>query len=248
MCALYLPFLHHLFGKQNRSHTHHLSILIYCLLFIHHLQSSDREENTTYPIGKRNRGRERTARDFLDSVQRRHWETWPEQGWAGHVFSLSRCNSSGTDLAIYHWKIYSWRRERERETTTSMSSRIKSAFKLGDSKKNNEVEINESLKKEDFCLSEVRIHLYDLRFGDRCVLDRSIRLSLSTDHTRLRSRAKGSRHRNQTWHHQNVSEDVRSRRSLTRTLLIVTVVHSSNAHCNIRPKWRSFNWCSVSMR
>jgi len=37
-----------------------------------------------------------------------------------------------------------------------MSSRIKLPFKLGDSKKINEVEINETIKKEDFSLSEVR--------------------------------------------------------------------------------------------
>lgn len=37
-----------------------------------------------------------------------------------------------------------------------MSSRIKLPFKLGDSKKINEIEITETLKKEDFSLSEVR--------------------------------------------------------------------------------------------
>ncbi len=37
-----------------------------------------------------------------------------------------------------------------------MSGRIKLPFKLGDSKKTNEIEINEPLKKEDFSLSEVR--------------------------------------------------------------------------------------------
>ncbi len=37
-----------------------------------------------------------------------------------------------------------------------MSSRIKLPFKLGDSKKVNEYEINETSKKEDFSLSEVR--------------------------------------------------------------------------------------------
>jgi hypothetical protein len=37
-----------------------------------------------------------------------------------------------------------------------MSARIKLPFKLGDSKKNNEIEITETLKKEDFSLSEVR--------------------------------------------------------------------------------------------
>jgi hypothetical protein len=38
-----------------------------------------------------------------------------------------------------------------------MSGRIKLPFKLGDSKKINEIEITETLKKEDFSLSEVRI-------------------------------------------------------------------------------------------
>ncbi len=38
----------------------------------------------------------------------------------------------------------------------SMSSRIKLPFKLGDSKKINEFEVNETSKKEDFSLSEVR--------------------------------------------------------------------------------------------
>jgi hypothetical protein len=37
-----------------------------------------------------------------------------------------------------------------------MSSRIKLPFKLGDSKKTNEAEINETIKKEDFSLSEVK--------------------------------------------------------------------------------------------
>jgi hypothetical protein len=37
-----------------------------------------------------------------------------------------------------------------------MSSRIKLPFKLGDSKKTNESEINETSRKEDFSLSEVR--------------------------------------------------------------------------------------------
>jgi hypothetical protein len=37
-----------------------------------------------------------------------------------------------------------------------MSNRIRSAFKLGDSKKTAEFEVNEPLKKEDFSLSEVR--------------------------------------------------------------------------------------------
>ena len=37
-----------------------------------------------------------------------------------------------------------------------MTSRIKLPFKLGDSKKVTEIEINETLKKEDFSLSEVR--------------------------------------------------------------------------------------------
>jgi hypothetical protein len=41
-----------------------------------------------------------------------------------------------------------------------MSSRIKLPFKLGDSKKNNESEINEISKKEDFSLSEVRNHFF----------------------------------------------------------------------------------------
>jgi hypothetical protein len=36
-----------------------------------------------------------------------------------------------------------------------MSSRIKLPFKLGDSKKINEFEVNETTKKEDFSLSEV---------------------------------------------------------------------------------------------
>jgi syntaxin-binding protein 5 len=36
-----------------------------------------------------------------------------------------------------------------------MSARIKLPFKLGDSKKNNEIEITETLKKEDFSLSEI---------------------------------------------------------------------------------------------
>ena len=43
-----------------------------------------------------------------------------------------------------------------------MSSRIKLPFKLGDSKKINEVEINEILKKEDFSLSEVRNYFFFL--------------------------------------------------------------------------------------
>ena len=37
-----------------------------------------------------------------------------------------------------------------------MTSRIKSAFKLGDSKKITEYEVTEISKKEDFSLSEVR--------------------------------------------------------------------------------------------
>ena len=37
-----------------------------------------------------------------------------------------------------------------------MSSRLKLAFKLGDSKKITEYEVNETSKKEDFSLSEVR--------------------------------------------------------------------------------------------
>ncbi len=42
-----------------------------------------------------------------------------------------------------------------------MSSRmIKLPFKLGDSKKINEVEINETLKKEDFSLSEVSYYSF----------------------------------------------------------------------------------------
>jgi hypothetical protein len=36
-----------------------------------------------------------------------------------------------------------------------VASRIKLPFKLGDSKKMNEIEINETLKKEDFSISEV---------------------------------------------------------------------------------------------
>ena len=36
-----------------------------------------------------------------------------------------------------------------------MTSRIKLPFKLGDSKKNNEYEVNEISKKDDFSLSEV---------------------------------------------------------------------------------------------
>jgi hypothetical protein len=41
-----------------------------------------------------------------------------------------------------------------------MSGRIKLPFKLGDSKKINEYEVNETLKKEDFSLSEVRKKLF----------------------------------------------------------------------------------------
>jgi hypothetical protein len=41
-----------------------------------------------------------------------------------------------------------------------MSGRIKLPFKLGDSKKITEVEINETSKKEDFSLSEVRKNLF----------------------------------------------------------------------------------------
>ena len=42
-----------------------------------------------------------------------------------------------------------------------MSSRIiKLPFKLGDSKKSNEIEINETLKKEDFSLSEVSYYSF----------------------------------------------------------------------------------------
>jgi hypothetical protein len=41
-----------------------------------------------------------------------------------------------------------------------MSSRIKLPFKLGDSKKSNEFEINEISKKEDYSLSEVRIRFF----------------------------------------------------------------------------------------
>ncbi len=37
-----------------------------------------------------------------------------------------------------------------------MTSRIKLPFKLGDSKKIIELEVNETSKKEDFSLSEVR--------------------------------------------------------------------------------------------
>ena len=55
-----------------------------------------------------------------------------------------------------------------------MSGRIKLPFKLGDSKKINEIEITETLKKEDFSLSEVRKQyqgyfegvLFDLRLYD----------------------------------------------------------------------------------
>lgn len=41
-----------------------------------------------------------------------------------------------------------------------MSSRLKLPFKLGDSKKTNEIEINETLKKDDFSLSEVRHDIF----------------------------------------------------------------------------------------
>jgi hypothetical protein len=41
-----------------------------------------------------------------------------------------------------------------------MTSRIKLPFKLGDSKKITEIEINETLKKEDFSLSEVRSYFF----------------------------------------------------------------------------------------
>lgn len=40
--------------------------------------------------------------------------------------------------------------------TIRMNSRIKLPFKLGDSKKANEIDVNETLRKEDFSLSEVR--------------------------------------------------------------------------------------------
>jgi hypothetical protein len=39
-------------------------------------------------------------------------------------------------------------------------SRIKLPFKLGDSKKINEYEVNETSKKEDFSLSEVRRNFF----------------------------------------------------------------------------------------
>jgi hypothetical protein len=41
-----------------------------------------------------------------------------------------------------------------------MSSRIKLPFKIGDSKKNNEIEVNETSKKVDFSLSEVRKKIF----------------------------------------------------------------------------------------
>jgi hypothetical protein len=41
-----------------------------------------------------------------------------------------------------------------------MSSRIKLPFKIGDSKKNNEIEVNETSKKVDFSLSEVRKNFF----------------------------------------------------------------------------------------
>jgi hypothetical protein len=48
-----------------------------------------------------------------------------------------------------------------------MSGRIKLPFKLGDSKKITEVEINETSKKEDFSLSEVRKNLFFRRGTER---------------------------------------------------------------------------------
>jgi hypothetical protein len=65
-----------------------------------------------------------------------------------------------------------------------MSSRIKLPFKLGDSKKINEIEINETLKKEDFSLSEVRrnqIIFFFIKKSFPLILDRSIWFSLSTN-------------------------------------------------------------------
>lgn len=41
-----------------------------------------------------------------------------------------------------------------------MTGRLKLPFKLGDSKKTNESEVNETSKKEDFSLSEVNIILF----------------------------------------------------------------------------------------
>ena len=66
-----------------------------------------------------------------------------------------------------------------------MSSRIKLPFKLGDSKKINEVEINETIKKEDFSLSEVRNYFFCLKNYLITILDCSIWFSISTNNTCL---------------------------------------------------------------
>lgn len=55
-----------------------------------------------------------------------------------------------------------------------MTSRIKLPFKLGDSKKNNDYEVNELSKKEDFSLSEVRRNYS--RGSVFCSINQSIRL------------------------------------------------------------------------
>jgi len=68
-----------------------------------------------------------------------------------------------------------------------MTSRLKLPFKLTDSKKSNEFEVNETSKKDDFSLSEVS-HLFFFLLRscqNRIKIDRSIRISLSSDDTRV---------------------------------------------------------------
>jgi len=51
-----------------------------------------------------------------------------------------------------------------------MSSRIKLPFKIGDSKKNNEIEVNETSKKVDFSLSEVRKKIFSFNQTKKYIL------------------------------------------------------------------------------
>ncbi len=67
-----------------------------------------------------------------------------------------------------------------------MTSRIKLPFKLGDSKKINESEVNETSKKDDFSLSEVRKNFSFIRQNSfNSILDCTLWFSISANNTCL---------------------------------------------------------------
>jgi len=82
-----------------------------------------------------------------------------------------------------------------------MTSRIKLPFKLGDSKKINELEVNETSKKDDFSLSEVRNNFSSIRRNSfYSILDCTLWFSISTNNTCLWSCTKTSCYWDKKWY------------------------------------------------